>query len=142
MKSWLIAYQKKLDFWTSKHAHVTIDRQWAGASFSTGLFPNRSSRSTTPKAYTSLFSVNTPIHLKKLFVERGEMARCKANTMGFQSFAFHRHFFHLFSCGLLPFRASLKNCLVDEPWVSHHLQKNGVITQHSRVLDCKSQNMQ
>lgn len=38
-----------------------MDWHSPGASFSTGFFPSKSSNNTTPKAYTSLFSVNWPI---------------------------------------------------------------------------------
>lgn len=40
--------------------HETIDWHWDGDIFSTGFLPIKSSRRTTPNAYTSLFSVNFP----------------------------------------------------------------------------------
>ena len=42
--------------------HETRDWEWVGPVFSTGFFPVRSSRRTTPKAYTSLLSVSLPGH--------------------------------------------------------------------------------
>lgn len=42
------------------HTHATIDWHCPGPNFSTGRLPRRSSRSTTPKAYTSLLSVSLP----------------------------------------------------------------------------------
>lgn len=42
------------------HTQLTIDWHSSGPSFSRGLLRNSSSRRTTPKAYTSLLSVNRP----------------------------------------------------------------------------------